>query len=199
MAHNQADRFDHVEPHAGELARGVGEAIRAARGRAGMTLSDVGRDCGLSVPFLSQLENGKALPSILTLHRIARTLGTSAHELLMHSAASTVSVVPADEGPAFSFAEDGSIRARFLVRPGLGLSGSEVNGPAGAGLQEHIRQEGWKLYHVLSGEVEFVLAGRPDIVLRAGDTLCHDGTVPHRWRVIGSEPARFIVISTSPL
>lgn len=199
MAAAEAEYFDTVEPDAGEVARRVGAAIREARGRAGLTLGEVARGCGLSVPFLSQVENGKALPSILTLHRVARTLGTSAHELLMHSDPSAVSVVRMDEGPAFSFADDDSVRARFVVRPGLGLAGSDVSAPAGAGLNEQIRQEGWKLYHVLAGEIEFTLAGGPDLVLRPGDTLCHDGTIPHRWRVLGTEPARFLVILTSAL
>src|SRR5438094_968970 len=102
MAENHVQEFDEAE----QLARGVGAAIRAARTSAELTLGQVARGCGLSVAFLSQLENGKAMPSVLTLHRIARTLGTTAHELLMLGDASAISVVRAGEGPSFPFAED---------------------------------------------------------------------------------------------
>lgn len=41
------------------------------------TLRDMAKGVGISVPFLSDLENNKRTPSAATLHRLARTLGVS--------------------------------------------------------------------------------------------------------------------------
>src|SRR4051812_21737987 len=141
MSADQALEFDDAE----ELARSVGASIRAARAGAGLTLGQVARACGLSVAFLSQVENGKAMPSVLTLHKVARTLGTTAHALLMHGE-SLVSLVRAGDGPAMTFGDGAAATTRFVVNPGLGLSAAEVTAPAGSGVADPIRQEGFKLY-----------------------------------------------------
>jgi transcriptional regulator with XRE-family HTH domain len=56
-------------------------ALRTRRHRQGLTLRDLGRDCGRSLGFLSDLENGKREPSAATLERLADVLGVTMDEL----------------------------------------------------------------------------------------------------------------------
>ncbi|MGO1880527.1 MAG: helix-turn-helix domain-containing protein, partial [Microbacterium gubbeenense] len=59
-----------------------GAAIRARRLDLGMTIVQLAELADLSHPFISQVERGKASPSLDSLARIARALGTSQVELM---------------------------------------------------------------------------------------------------------------------
>ena len=81
------------------LAAALGRELRHRRKDLGLTLQQVADLCGLSQPFLSQLENGKAMPSLLALHQVAAALGTSGRELLRPSAPADISLIRADGNP----------------------------------------------------------------------------------------------------
>src|SRR5215813_496037 len=65
-----------------ELAPGpVGERLREHRTEAGMSLRALARDVGVSPSLISQIEHGKATPSVGTLYAIVSELGISFDEL----------------------------------------------------------------------------------------------------------------------
>ncbi|AEI65364.1 DNA-binding protein [Corallococcus macrosporus] len=65
----------------------LGEALRAARLRAGLPQTEVARLVAISRNAYSRLERGRMLPSLETLHRLCTALGASPNELLGHPAA----------------------------------------------------------------------------------------------------------------
>src|SRR5262245_57925144 len=60
----------------------VGAAVRRRRRALELTLAVVAERSGLSVPFLSQIENDRARPSTSSLEKVADALRTTAVELL---------------------------------------------------------------------------------------------------------------------
>ena len=52
-------------------AKGIGQKIRRLRLKRSMGLAELGKDVGLSASFLSQLENGRVIPTLRNLSRIA--------------------------------------------------------------------------------------------------------------------------------
>lgn len=81
----------------------VGAAVRRRRRALELTLAVVAERSGLSVPFLSQVENERARPSRSSLERVADALGTTAVELLAAAdPACSVDVVRADSGAEFT-------------------------------------------------------------------------------------------------
>jgi len=54
----------------------VGSAVRAARRRAGVSQSELAARAGTSQPSIARLEKGLVSPTVITLDRIARALGT---------------------------------------------------------------------------------------------------------------------------
>jgi predicted transcriptional regulator len=60
---------------------GVGTAIRVARKAAGMTLADVSRTAGVSVPYLSNVENGNAHPSAKWVHMVIEVIGNQLEDV----------------------------------------------------------------------------------------------------------------------
>lgn len=54
----------------------VGSAVRAARRQAGMSQVELARRAGTSQPSIARLERGLVSPTVISLDRIARALGT---------------------------------------------------------------------------------------------------------------------------
>jgi len=54
----------------------VGSAVRAARRRAGLSQVELARRAGTSQPSIARLERGLVSPTVISLDRIARALGT---------------------------------------------------------------------------------------------------------------------------
>jgi len=62
---------------AGALSRQVGEKIRAARERRGMTQRELSELTGIKRPNIARLERGSGLPNLATLLRVANGLGVT--------------------------------------------------------------------------------------------------------------------------
>jgi mannose-6-phosphate isomerase-like protein (cupin superfamily)/DNA-binding XRE family transcriptional regulator len=68
----------------------LGARLRAAREKVGLSVRGLSRELQVSASFVSQLENGKARPSVATLYAMSSALGVSIDSLF------------SDEGPDFS-------------------------------------------------------------------------------------------------
>jgi transcriptional regulator with XRE-family HTH domain len=54
----------------------VGSAVRAARRRSGLSQVELARRAKTSQPAIARLEKGQVSPTVISLDRIARALGT---------------------------------------------------------------------------------------------------------------------------
>jgi ribosome-binding protein aMBF1 (putative translation factor) len=54
----------------------VGSAVRAARLRSGISQAELARRAKTSQPSIARLEKGQVSPTVISLDRIARALGT---------------------------------------------------------------------------------------------------------------------------
>src|SRR5258707_3013867 len=53
----------------------IGRQLRARRTASGRTIASVAADAGLSVPYIANLENGRGIPTLAALRRLAAALG----------------------------------------------------------------------------------------------------------------------------
>ena len=60
----------------------IGIVIRTLRRSQRLTQEDVSFESGVDRAFLSQIERGQQLPSIVTLFKLARVLGTTPSSIL---------------------------------------------------------------------------------------------------------------------
>ena len=65
------------DPGDKHLAKRIGARVRGHRLKCGVTLKTLAEKVDCSRSLLSKLENGKALPSLTTIIRLARALGTT--------------------------------------------------------------------------------------------------------------------------
>ena len=89
--------MDEAGSAAGDLARVVAENLRRHRARARLSLSELAAAAGVGKSTLSQIESGRANPSMETLWSIATALGLPFAELVSPHAPE-VRVVRAGEG-----------------------------------------------------------------------------------------------------
>ena len=153
-----------------------GRTIRGLRRARGLTLVQLSERSGLSVPFLSQVENDRAMPSAQSLAAIADCLD-----------ASVCDIESAARGHVFADIERASAIRGNGDRP-LGVLGGQVR------FVEMVRQAGegedWQRH--VHGIVLYVVAGHARVfthvggvengdVLGPGDRIqCGPGTA-YRW------------------
>ncbi|MFF3318477.1 helix-turn-helix domain-containing protein [Streptomyces sp. NPDC003035] len=167
----------------------VGAAVKRRRRALKLTLAVVASRCGLSVPFLSQIENERARPSTRSLQLVAGALETTAAELLAAAeSARTVDVVRAEEQ-----LHDMPTGVRPLVRGRHQLHALEFTGERDAGREFQHRND--ELLFVADGAAEVEAEGRA-YRLERGDTLYLSGGVRHRWRATESG-TRLLVVAVA--
>ncbi|ALM42697.1 helix-turn-helix domain-containing protein [Streptomyces albidoflavus] len=166
----------------------VGPAVRRRRRALELTLAAVAERSGLSVPFLSQVENQRARPSLRSLEAVADALETTAVELMDSvDPAHTVEVVRA--GPE----SPGAKEVRTLIPGHHQLEALEFTGDHDEGREQVHRND--ELLYVVEGSAEVEAEGRAHR-LGKGDTLYLTGGVRHRWRATGPD-TRILVITVA--
>jgi transcriptional regulator with XRE-family HTH domain len=171
----------------------LGTSIRNRRKDRGLRLSDLSDATDLSVSFISQLERGLTNPSLHSLIRIAEALGTTSHELL------AVSAIGAQDAPQYQSGDDGA----FISKTG-GYARSLVKGHRAIQPMEMVggkREMGnWAVHEVdefmylCDGVAEVEIEGHGLFVLDSGATIyCNAGT-RHRWRQLGDEQVRMLLV-----
>ncbi|WP_227462315.1 XRE family transcriptional regulator [Ilumatobacter sp. SYSU D60003] len=176
----------------------MGAAIRARRQSAGLSATALAERAGVSQPYISQLESGKASPSINTLYRVANALGVTPQDLLPDGDDTTV-VIRAGQGAARPIEDrpDAAL-ARFLVgSPDSILQIQEVTVDPDQDLGGYFDHDGEEFVHVLDGAISVRLQGRSPIDLGHGDAVWYQATTPHQWVRTGDSPARLLVVSAA--
>lgn len=184
-----------------DQARRLGVRIREFRRARKLTLVQLAEAADLSHPFLSQLERGLARPSMISLEKIARALGSSQLELLAFvddeepavAQAGTV-LVRAGEGSRGHYGEGD---ARLLVHGRRSFHPMEVTG-ANRPASDYFTHDEDEFVHCVEGTVVVDLLGQDSHVLGPGDSLYYVGGTPHRWSAVDAAGYRLFVVKEKP-
>jgi transcriptional regulator with XRE-family HTH domain len=191
----------------------MGDRLREVRLSRGLSLRRLAARLGVSASFISQVETGRAKPSVSTLYAIVNELGISLDELLFIDARS----VAADIGqpvlipglPGFPLPVDPVQRSqeRSSIRLASGVVWErlttasipnvdffhvtyEVGGASSSAL-EFQRHAGQEWGYVISGSLG-VRIGFEDYLLGAGDAITFHASTPHRLFNAGDEPVQSV-------
>ncbi len=175
----------------------MGGRIRRLRHARGFTLVQLADLSELSHPFLSQLERGLARPSIGSLEKIARALGSSQLELLAGeddgAVEAPVSFVASGDGTRGHY---GDGEGRMLVHGRRAFHPMEFEGD-NLEFGDSFTHAEDEFVFVLSGALDADLGG--DIRrLATGDSLYYAGGTPHRWRAVDAPGYRLLVVKETP-
>jgi transcriptional regulator with XRE-family HTH domain len=192
--------------------REMGERLRFERRARSMSLRELAERLGVSASLISQVETGRATPSVSTLYAIANELDVSLDDLLFNTRRSARDAPPEsrDTAPATTSTASGPVQrgeSRKRIRLASGViwerltTASEPEaeflyviyevGGASSPESEFQRHAGHEWGHVLAGKLT-VTIGFDEYLLGPGDSISIDSTVPHRLANHGDEPVHGI-------
>ncbi len=180
------------------LARAIGEAVRARREAAGVSMRALAKSAGISQPFLSNVEHGKSMPSMVTIYRLARALGAVPGDLMptAQKQSNSVKVVRAGEGKPIPVSTEpgAAVGHLLLMDTDPNLEVTEYRVAAGVHIAEWFSSPGTAAVYVIGGLLDVEIAGTGTWRLGPGDFVRHDGEVQHRWHLVDDGPIHALLI-----
>lgn len=172
--------------------------VREIRRKRGWTLEEMSAGCGVSRSMLSEIERGRANPTLAVAYRIAQAFGMSLGDLVeTPSAVHRIDCIRADDH-TYHFRSDRYCRIRTLSPLHLEKSVEfyEITLRPGGALKSAAHFEGAReLLTVQQGAVR-VLAGDEAAGLATGDSAHYPADVPHAIENTGQEDAVLFLVVT---
>jgi len=185
----------------------IGERVRAERLARGLSLRELADRVGLSPSLISQIETGRARPSVQTLYALADELTISIDELLFPNGRLDAAV---EERGERSDAEQGPVQraaTRKKIRLASGVVWERLTtrsdpeteflyviyevGGASSPEHEFQRHGGREWGFVISGRLGVTIAF-DDHELGPGDAISFESSTPHRLYNRGEEPVHAV-------
>jgi transcriptional regulator with XRE-family HTH domain len=182
----------------------IGQKLRQLRLRKKIALVDLGKHTGLSASMLSQLENGKLVPTLPTLARIAMVFDVGLEHFFNDRKNKRVfAIVRAEERLRFPDQPDSAIPGYYFEVLSFGATDKSMSAyladfPRRDGRPpRHHSHDGAEFIHVLAGTLT-VNYQSEDYQLSAGDSVYFDASEPHSYSSRADEGARAIVVTMLP-
>jgi transcriptional regulator with XRE-family HTH domain len=189
----------------------LGEKIKALRIQKKLSLNELSRKSGVSKSLQSQIERNISVPTVTTLRRITTALeisvsdfftsteidSTNSFEYNQNTCRKRIAVVAKNERKRLTMPK-GKIQYE-LLSPDLQhkIQFVFIRLPPGAKTEAFLSHEGEECGVVLKGRLKGEI-GKEVVILNEGDSICYDGTIPHRWENIGRTKALSIWAVTPP-
>ena len=187
----------------------LGARLRAARVDRSLGVRELARLVDCSASLISQIESGRARPSVATLYALGTALGVSLDVLLGTTpsgpAGTGVPSAPSSEPEGSLVVLRAAARRRIDLARGVGwqlltpvperdIEFMEVRYDPGGGAGEHdhaIRHSGREYCLVLEGFLSAQLCF-DEYLLGPGDSMAFESAVPHRFWNGGLAPVRAV-------
>lgn len=178
----------------------MGERIKKRREHLKIQLNDLSVQVGVSTSALSQIENAKAFPSIITLKKIADCLHSTVGEMIgEHETLTKNPMVSLDEKKFVKENENGT--KLFLLSHHD--SGKEMEPYLLSFVKKSDTMDimnthpGQEFCHVLNGMVEITLDAKK-FILKKGDNFYLNSTIEHSITNVNQGNSELLWIVTPP-
>jgi transcriptional regulator with XRE-family HTH domain len=190
----------------------IGDRLRSRRQERGLSLRELADRLGVSPSLISQIERGRAKPSVSTLYAIVAELDVSLDELLFNDTR-PAERTSGETAPASPPAPDSRslpvqpAATRHRIRLASGVIWERLTtvsepgveflhvvyevGGASSPEDAYQRHSGHEWGYVISGVLEVTIAFER-YVLQPGDAVSFDSTIPHRLANIGDTPVHAV-------
>jgi transcriptional regulator with XRE-family HTH domain len=184
----------------------VGEKLRNIRESRNITAAELAERAGMTEELINLIEDGRELPSLSPLIKIARSLGVRLGTFIDDT--EVLGPVISRRGElrkGISFSTGGrGIRPHLDFHPLAGDKSArhmepfivEIE-PSPAPEESFSTHEGEEFLFILSGEIEMVY-GKEKHKLSQGDSIYFDSIVGHSIWCPGPEPARVLAVVYAP-
>ena len=195
----------------------IGTRLRQGRTEVGISVRELARKAGVSPSLVSQIETGKARPSVATLYALVQHLNLTVDELFDNDKPAEPADVDKAHGPGAPVPAAFAMATKLISAPMVQLAESrgtlrleggitwerltpcDVPGVdflkitydvGGASCPDGLRQthNGHEFGYLLSGRLG-VTVGFDTTEIGPGDSIYYDSATPHRLFNAGIEPA----------
>jgi quercetin dioxygenase-like cupin family protein/DNA-binding XRE family transcriptional regulator len=184
----------------------VGGKIKSIRELRKISIAELAERAGMTEDLITLIEDGRELPSLSPLIKIARSLGVRLGTFIddMEVLGPVISRKgELRKGISFSTGGKG-FNPHLDFHPLAGDKSArhmepfivEIE-PSAEPAERSSGHEGEEFLHVLSGEIE-IHYGKDKHVLSQGDSIYFDSVVKHTVWCRGPEPARFLAVVYAP-
>ncbi|HOJ09241.1 MAG TPA: XRE family transcriptional regulator [Clostridiales bacterium] len=174
----------------------IGKNITILRKQKNMSLDELSKRSGVSKSMLSQIEQEKANPTVVTVWKIARSLDVSISELMESNNNSPIEVIRRDDAPVI-YSDDRSVKFRInspvhmtdnleVYHTTFKALGKNKSNPHFPNAEE--------FFTVISGKFR-VTSGDYSVILCEGDTARYKGDREHTIEnITESEAEAYLVV-----
>jgi len=158
--------------------------VREIRKREGLTLEEVSRRSGISIAVLSRLERNQTVAELETLHRLARTFGMNATDLLL------LAENPFGHRKLAEHYRSGDFTFEVVRYPqvscfiGSGRAGATIRKP-------EIHHDDYETCWVLEGRVRIHLGGE-SVEIASGESFQFDAIQEHAYEAVAD--SRLVIV-----
>lgn len=184
----------------------IGKKVRLIRESRNLTIDDLSERTNLNAAGIAEIEEGKLIPGLSPLIKIARVLGVRLGTFLDDQE---------HIGPAVSRREEKKGVTRFSERTNAVDSDLDFYSLAQNKVGRHMdpfmidvfpssnkdvklsTHEGEEFIFVMKGKIE-VLYGKDRYELNEGDSIYYDSVIAHHVHSLGTEPAKILALVYTP-
>ena len=181
-----------------QLAR-IAQKIKTWRTDAGLSLQQLGERCHVSPSTIHKIENNASVPTIAVVLKLAEGLGRSPGELV-EDGPRPVEASLTREAERSQVTTAGGTRIDWVAQ---GLADPELDvwrvaHPVGFDSEtDHVPDIGAEVAMIVEEGELIASIGDREFKLLRGDCLHFKASSPYRWRNIGSETARVLLVGKS--
>lgn len=188
------------EPPKEDFTLNVGERVKGAREKRGLSLLDISRRTGIEVSLLSEIEEGQSAPPLGTIIKLAKALEMKMGYFISGEELRPFTIVrrgdrkvvsrydsKRDKHYGYGYESLAPYKRDRHMEPFL------VTLQPAATEEERSAHDGQEFIFVLTGSME-VRLGEEIHVLEPGDAIYYDSTVPHLVKCHGQETTRILAV-----
>lgn len=176
----------------------LGELLTKWRKQKELTLKQLADRVGVTASYISQIEHGKASPSLTNLRKLARVLDRRTVDFFVDELIDDPVILPEKEWTQVSLPR-WNARVRQLVR----IAGNKQMQPfytviePGGGSREAYSHAGEEFGIVLKGEMTLTV-GQEVYLVKEMTSFYYSSLVPHSWTNEGEESCYVVWVITPP-
>ncbi len=176
----------------------ISNKIRSLRKEQSMTLKELSEKTGLSVSFLSQVENNTSSLAITSLKKIADALGKDMSYFFKSPEIKSYHVKYEEQEPFIMEASKAEFVKLSGSFPNKNMEALIVTIPAQEQHGDYFSHPGEEFIYVLDGTLEIILDG-VTYTVKQGDSIHYPSTISHVWRNPLKHVLKFLVVITPKL
>lgn len=184
-----------------QLVINVGKKIRELRRQRGLSLRQLGEQIEVSPSAIHKIEQNLISPTLGTILKIVKGLGTTLQSLLDEQSETREVVYLAEAKRRGTLVPDLKISIQPLTGglPNETFSAVLLTLPKGAKMKEReFHHHGEELQLCIKGKVRFTIRDET-YLLRRGDSLHFKSYLRHYWENVGNTEARLLMICSPPI